>query len=368
MAARKGKTTAKKPAAKIVATTPEVTSAAATVWWRQPLAQLAIRRRNFLARRPHRSFLRTRRRDYVRSLTLPGYWRFTDSVRRMLWQHKRIFLWVVAVYAVFTMTLVGLGSQDVYTQLGQTLRDSSEGVFEGVWGEVGKSSLLLVSAVSGSLSIAPSAVQQVYGALLVLLAWLTTVWLLRAIMAGHTPRFRDGLYNGGAPIVATTLVAVVLMLQLIPVALAMIGYGAASGSGLLAGGVEAMVFWLVAALLAVLSAYWVTSTLIALVVVTLPGMYPLKAIKTAGDLVIGRRIRILMRLLWLGLSVVLLWLFVMVPLILLDTWIKGMLPAIEWLPVVPFALVIMSSLTVVWAASYIYMLYRKVVEDDSTPA
>jgi hypothetical protein len=58
----------------------------------------------------------------------------------------------------------------------------------------------------------------------------------------------------------------------------------------------------------------------------------------------------------------------MVPIILLDTWIKGMLPAIEWLPVVPVALLVMSTLTVVWVASYVYILYRKVVDDDAAPA
>lgn len=338
------------------------------VWWKRPFVRLAARRRAFLDRRPHRSFLRTRRRDYVRSLQLPGYWSFTNSVRRMVWANKRVFVWVVVIYAIFTMALVGLGSQDVYTQLGEMLRSSSEDTASGAWSEIGKSSLLLVSAATGSLNVAPTAVQQVYGALLVLLAWLTTVWLLRAMMAGHKPRFRDGLYNGGSPLVATALVALVLIAQLIPMALAIIGYGAAAGSGLLDGGVEAMLFWFVAALLAVLSMYWVTSTLIALVVITLPGMYPMRAIKTAGDLVVGRRVRILLRLLWLGLSVVVLWLFVMVPLILIDTWVKGMLPIIEWVPVVPVALVVMGSLTVTWVASYIYLLYRKVVEDDSAPA
>jgi hypothetical protein len=132
--------------------------------------------------------------------------------------------------------------------------------------------------------------------------------------------------------------------------------------------VEAMVVWAVILLLVVLSLYWMSSTFIALVVVTLPGMYPWQAIKTAGDLVIGRRLRILWRLLWLGFTIALSWVVVMVPVILFDAWLKGVLPALEWLPLVPVALLALSSLTVIWAASYVYLLYRKVVDDDAKPA
>ena len=123
-----------------------------------------------------------------------------------------------------------------------------------------------------------------------------------------------------------------------------------------------------ALLLTILTAYWVTSTLIALVVVTLPGMYPLRALKTAGDLVIGRRLRILLRWAWLAFIVCVLWVLVMVPIILFDTWMKGVWPAISWLPVVPVALLVMGSLTIVVTATYVYLLYRKVVDDDAKPA
>jgi hypothetical protein len=203
---------------------------------------------------------------------------------------------------------------------------------------------------------------------LLLFTWLTTVWLLRATFAGKKPKLRDGLYNAGAPILPTFLVGLLLLVQLLPVALAIVGYTSASATGLLNGGIEAMLFWSVALLLGTLSLYWITSTFFALIIVTLPGMYPFQAIKTAGDLVVGRRIRILLRLLWVALIVAVLWLVIMVPIILLDTWIKGMLPAIEWLPVVPVALLVMSTLTVVWVASYVYILYRKVVDDDAAPA
>jgi hypothetical protein len=212
-------------------------------------------------------------------------------------------------------------------------------------------------------------VQQVYAALIAILAWLTSVWLLRNILAGHKVKLRDGLYNAGSPILSTFLVALLLLVQMLPFALALIGYSAASATGLLAaGGVESMLFWIAAGLLTTLSLYLITSTIFALVIVTLPGMYPFQAIKTAGDLVVGRRLRILMRLLWLAAGVSIAWVIVMVPIILIDMWLKGVWSAITWVPTIPFTLLTLGALTIIWASSYVYLLYRKVVDDGTDPA
>jgi hypothetical protein len=322
----------------------------------------------FLVRRPHRSFRRTRRRDYKRSLTLPGYWSFTNTVRKILWQHKMVFFWLITIYAVLTVVLVGLASQDTYTQLSDTLRQTSGDVFKGNWGAIGQASLLLATGVTGDFSTTLTEAQQMYAVIIVFFTWLTSVWLLRAILAGRKPKLRDALYNAGAPVLPTFLVGVVLVVQLLPVVIAVLGFTALVPFGILDGGIEAMLFWGVAFLLVLLSLYWITSTLIALVVVTLPGMYPMQAIRAAGDLVVGRRMRLLLRLIWLILTVVLGWIITMVPIILLDAWVKGLFTAISWVPIVPVALLILGTVTVVWMAGYIYLLYRRVVDDDAAPA
>ena len=324
--------------------------------------------RQYMARRPHRSFRRTRRRDYTRSLTLPGHWAFTSSVYQTLRQHRKTFLLLTLVYAVLTAIMVGTASQDIYTTLTDTLRQTGTDVFQGNLGELGKAGLLFITATTGGLSQTLTEVQQIYAGLIALLTWLTTVWLLRNLLAGHRVTLRDGLYNAAAPLLSTFIVALVLVVQLLPLALALIGYSAALSSGLLSGGVEAMLFWLVAGLLGLLSLYWTTSTFIALAVVTLPGMYPFRALKTAGDLVMGRRIRILLRLMWLTATVAVAWVLVMIPVILFDTWLKGLWATLQGLPIIPFVLLGLGSLTIVWSASYIYLLYRKVVADDAEPA
>jgi hypothetical protein len=333
------------------------------------IAAMIGKMQDLLRRRPHRSFRRTYRRDYIRLLDIPGYWAFTNLVRHTLWGHRKLFACVVIAYALITIAVVNLSSEALYSQMRDTINQSSGETFVGAWGEVGKAGLLLVAGVTGSFNESSATTQtQVYVTLIGLLTWLTIVWLLRAILAGRKPKMRDGLYNAGAPIVSTFLVATVIVFQLLPLALAIFGYNAAVASGLLEGGVEAMMFWSVAGLLTVLSLYWITSTIFALVVVTLPGMYPMQALRTAGDLVIGRRVRILLRLLWMAMIVVLTWVVTVIPIILFDGWLKAVLPSISWLPLVPLTLLIMGSLTIVWSASYVYLLYRRIVEDDALPA
>lgn len=333
-----------------------------------PIARYKKWRRSLRPRTPHKSFRRTYRRDYERSLQLPGYMAFTLEVWHTLWQHKSIFGGLVAVYTAASGLLVGLASQDTYTQLSELLRSTSGEIFAGNGGKIGEAGVLLLTGLTGGINPNLTDAQQLISGLLVLLAWLTTVWLLRGLLAGHALRLRDGFYNAGAPLIPTLLLGILLLVQLIPAAIATIGISAAMPTGLISSGVEAMLFWAVVLLLVVLSLYWLTSTFIALVIVTLPGMYPLRALKTAHELVIGRRLRIVLRIVWLFTAMAATWALTMIPIIIVDAWLKNVVPIIAAVPIVPVALLIASSASVVWAASYIYLLYRKVVDDDAAPA
>lgn len=324
--------------------------------------------KGLLARRPHRSFRLTRRRDYKRSLALPGYWSFTNHVRRTLWQNWRLFGGVVLTYIIVSIIISGFGAQETYANLSDTLKESGGDLFEGNFGTVSQAGILLLTSVTTGLSPDLTQAQSVLGGLAVFFAWLTTVWLLRNTLAGHSPRLRDGLYNSGSPVLSTVIVGFIVTLQLLPAAIAIIVYSAAQTSGLLEVGVSSMLVWSGVILLCFLSIYWITSSFIAMVIVTLPGMYPMHAIRTAGDLVVGRRLRVLFRMMWLALIVVLTWAIIVIPLILFDDWIKQVLPAISWFPLIPLVIISMASLTLVFIASYVYLLYRRIVDDDAAPA
>lgn len=332
------------------------------------LKKIQKRAKSFMARRPHRSFKLTRRRDYARSLKLPGYIKFTKYVFNTLWKNKKVFLLLALFTALLTVIMVGISSQDTYSTLKDSLDSTSAEFLKGNIGALSKAGLLFISVITGGLSSNLTDVQQIYSVIIVIIAWLTTVWLLRNILANRRVKLRDGLYNSCAPILPTCMIMLLLVIQLLPLALAIIGYSAASTTGLLDGGIEAMLFWAVAGLLALISIYLIAGTFFALIIVTLPGMYPSVAIKTAGDMVVGRRLRIIARVAWMALGILVAWVLVVIPIILIDSWIKGLWAAISWFPTIPIVLLILAPLTVIWISAYIYLLYRKVVDDGAEPA
>ena len=324
-------------------------------------AALKKRQQAFLARRPHRSFRRTRRRDYVVATGLPGYVAFTRQVGRLLRANAILFFFVVVTFSLISLALAGITSQETYRQAQDLLNESKGEIFQGTIGKIGEAGLLLLSGFTGGSSNLSSE-QQIYLGLTLLLTWLASIWLLREVLAGRKPRFRDGLYSSGAPIVSTTLIVLVMLIQLIPVGVVSLVYAALAGVGIVSGGFGAMIFAVIAILALTLVLYWMVPSFIALVIVTLPGMYPFAALRAAGDLVVGRRLAILYRILWLLMLIIIGWLIVMVPLVILDGWLKNLWQWYEGVPIVPVLVTTASTATLVWSSAYIYMLYRKLVD------
>ena len=318
------------------------------------------------SRRPHRSFQLTKRRDYKRSLKLPGYFAFTALVWRTLLTHKKTFVLLALLYTALGIALGTMTSQDTYNQMSGLVQGVAGDIFSGNINAVLQAGAISVTTFMGTSSLTD--VQKLYVGLMFLLTWLTTVWLLREFLAGRSPRLRDGIYSAGAPILSTVLVMLWFLVQLLPIGLVSIIFSALVSAGLLTNGFGAFIFSMIAVLLVSLSLYWLTSTFIAAVVVTLPGMYPMQAMKAASDLVIGRRLKILYRLLWLGLGIAITWFVVMVPVVMLDTWLQHYFDWLAAIPWVPFVAALLAAATTIWSCSYVYLLYRRIVEDDARPA
>ena len=316
---------------------------------------------NLLSRRSHRSFIRTRRRDYIKKLDLPGYWSFTNNVRSLLWSQKWLFSKFVILYALLTGLSVGLVSQDNYQLVSDAVRDVGTNVFEGNISDLGQNVAIFSGVLAGVFSTPKSEAQQIYAGLISILGWLTMVWLLRQHFAGHKKlKLRDGIYNSATPLVSTFLVFMLLFVQTIPFALAAIAYVSAESVQVFDNVLFTTFFWIIELILVTLSIYWISSTFIALIIVTLPGMYPWKAVISAGDLVIGRRLRVLYRLVWMLFILLLIWAILLLPLIGLLQLVK-----VSWLPIVPLGVLLLSSFSIVWCSAYVYLLYRKVVENDA---
>lgn len=333
-------------------------------------SRMNARRKAFLKRRPHRSFQLTRRRDYRRSLKLPGYIALTIQVFKLMWKHR----WQLAGLALFYMFIAVLFSSLVSEESYRTVRE----VVGEQSGAVGMSKVLetvpiLFGAITSQANqlagnSGMSGAQQVAIPLLGVFTWLTAVWLLRNWMAKRHVKVRDGLYSAGAPLIPTLLIAIIFIIQLLPGSIGVLLYVAAQSTELLQNTGILMLFAAGSLLLVILSLYWMTTTWMASIIVTIPGMYPLRAMKLAGDIVVGRRVRLLLRILWQFLIVVVLWIVILIPVIWLDAGLKAAWSGFDLLPLVPLTLLILSTYSVLFIATYTYTLYRKVVKDDAAPA
>ena len=232
-------------------------------------------------------------------------------------------------------------------------------------GNFAKAGLLLVSTVSsGGLSGALSESQQVFAVIIFLLIWLITIYLLRHILAGHKIKLRDGFYNALTPLISTFVVFVVALIQAIPILLVIITYSAAVSTDFLSTPFYALIYFIFACVMLILSGYLLSGTLTALVAVTAPGLYPIAALHTASDLMASRRIRYIIRLLFLIFVVAVLWVIVMMPIILLDLWLKSKFSWLEGWPIIPFFLLVMSCFTFVYISAYLYLFYRRMLNYD----
>lgn len=308
--------------------------------------------------RLHKSFRRSYREDYHRELEVPGIMYHIFATFRVIFKNWKLFLPLLIIVVVLNVVLVGIMSEDTYTQFQDILDQTSLQVAGGDVGNVAKAGLLLISTITtGGLSGESSEAATVFGVIIFLMIWLVTVFLLRHRLAGHKVKLRDGLYNAMTPLVSTFVVFAVAVIQCVPIFILIIVYSAAVQTDFLATPFYALVFFIFAAVMILLSSYLLSSSLIALVAVTAPGLYPLKALDAASDLMMGRRVKFILRLVALLFAMAIVWIIVMLPLILFDLWMK----TFEWtegIPFIPVCLNVMTCFTAIYVSAYLYLYYR----------
>ncbi len=306
----------------------------------------------------HKSFKRSYREDYIRELQVPGIMAHLAKTFSVIFKNKKIFGLLLVFVVIANIILVGLMNETMYKQFQDVLDETSESVLDGKLGAVPKAGLLLVSTITtGGLSTTMSESQTMFLIIILLIVWLVTIYVLRHRFAGHVIKLRDALYNACAPIISTFIVLAIIFFECIPIFIFIVAYSTAVQTNFLATPFYALLFFLFSVLMFAISGYLLSSSVVAMVAVSAPGLYPMKAIHTAHDLMMGRRIKFIIRLLGLFIALAIMWTVIMVPFILLDLWIK----TYEWaagIPFIPLILSIMTILTVIYVTTYLYIYYR----------
>lgn len=313
----------------------------------------------------HKSFKRSYREDYVRKTEISGLVSHSMATFKIIFKNWKIFIPLILLIVVSNIILVGLMSQESYDTFRDAVDETNESLTSGQLGNLGKAGLLLIGTITtGGLSRGMTEVQQVFMIILLLITWLVTIYLVRHLLAGHKIKLRDGLYNALTPLISTFCVLGVIFLELIPIFIVVITYSAAISTDFLATPFYALIYFIFAGLLTLLSVYLVSSSLLAMIAVTAPGLYPMTAVNTASDLIAGRRIRFIIRVLYMFFVLAICWIVIMMPIIFID---NGLRESVEWIqdiPVVSFFLLSMTVFSLVYAATYLYLFYRQLLDLD----
>ena len=313
----------------------------------------------------HKSFKRSYREDYIRETKLPGLLSHANATFKLIFRNWKLFLPLIALVVIFNIILVGLMSEESYNVFKTSLDETNEQLAKGQLGNVGKAGLLLIGTVTtGGLNRGMTEVQQVFMVLLLMITWLVTIYLARHIVAGHKIKLRDGLYNALTPMISTFCVVAMIFIEMVPIFIVIITYSAAVSTDFLATPFYALVYFIFASLMILLSSYLLSSSFLAMVAVTAPGLYPAVALNTASDIIAGRRIKFIIRLIFVVFVLAFCWVFVMMPIILLDNFLKASFSWLSDVPIVSLALLNMSVFSVVYVAIYAYLFYRKLLDMD----
>ena len=155
-----------------------------------------------------------------------------------------------------------------------------------------------------------------------------------------------------------------MLFRSIPIMIFIIAYSAAIATDFLSTPFYALLFFLFSVIMIITSAYLLSSSIIALIVATIPGYYPLASLKIASDAIAGRRVKFLIRIIFLLVVVAMIFVIIMLPIILIDLLLKSSFDWLSGLPFVPLFLVITTSFSLVYASVYLYLFYRQMLEQN----
>jgi hypothetical protein len=280
-------------------------------------------------------------KNTVRSL--PSSWALLKQSVRVLGRNKKILGGVLLVYGILQIILVqGILVND--------FPDIKNAVDESIGGLAGAGAIL--TYMIGSAGQVNTAEASVYQLMLFIICSLAFIWALRQVIAQKKIRIRDAFYKGMYPLIPFVLVLLVIGLQTIPVLLGTWLYSVVVSNGIASSAI-AQAFWLFIFLMsALLSMYMICSSLFALYVATLPDMAPMRALKSARELVRYRRWSVIRKIIILVIALVVVVAIIMVPIIVLVAAIA------------PIAFYILSIFIMGFSHTYMYTIYRELLLDE----
>lgn len=279
------------------------------------------------------------------SHNIPSAFKLTAMAARLVWSYKKQFGIITAIYGVLLIVLVqGLSNgTDV-----SALKDTLSAFFTGNIGSLASGLTIFVVLLGSAGTTATS--NGAYQFFVAIVISLVLIWSLRQAKAGSKFTVRDAFYKSMYPFIPFILVLLIICLQLLPLLIGAALYNAAA-SGVAATLAERLLFLAIYVVLALWSGYMLSSSIFALYIVALPDMTPIKALRSARDLVKKRRWLVIRKIIFAPLFLLIVAAIIMIPIIVLLT------------PVARYVFFILTTSVVLALHSYFYTLYRELIDD-----
>lgn len=282
-----------------------------------------------------------------KSHKLPNFWQITKRGSLVVWENKNLFIGITLVYGLLNVLLAqGLANGNDVSSLKQTLNQ----VFTGNFGSIATGLSVFVVLI-GSAGNTTSQTAGAYQTFLAIIGSLAVIWALRQVISGKYPRIRDSFYRGMSPLIPFILVLCVIALQLIPLVIGSTIYSLVINNGIAVTVIEKIAWALIYGGLALVTFYMLSSSLFAIYIVTLPEMTPIKALRSAKELVKGRRWLVLRKVLCMPIILVVAAAIIMLPIIIILT------------PLAQYVFFILTMFSLIAIHAYLYTLYRELINE-----
>jgi len=312
----------------------------------------------------HKTGKLSRKTELPKLMRLPAWWKLFGRSVKIVVSEWRTFFPLLLIFVVLAWLVNGVYSLDALTNLKTVTASLSDtfGIFEqSILGTVG----LIGAVFSGFQDGSADSSTQMLMNIIFILAWLAVLWIARYALARQKTTLRDAIYKSGSAFLPTVLIIFIMIFELLPLAGAFLIFGAI-GTGSIFDELIARAFLgILGTLLILVSVYFLTSSMIALQIVSLPGMYPWRALRSAKRLIVGRRFVVFRKLFALIICSLIVWIALILPVILIDNLLcsgEDVCVSTTW--IVPFFLFAISSIILTFGTISIYLLYRALLEKN----
>ncbi len=295
--------------------------------------------------KPGSWFVRTMRPVRPKVATSIAILRNSIKLLRLTWKPA---VGVAIVYALGVLVFArGLSVGQDMTSIKQTL----DSLFTGTGGHA-QSLFVEFMVLFNSSNTTTNAGGGFFQAFLLIMCTLAIIWVFRQANSGTQPTTKAAFYNGMYPLAQFILVLLAISIQAIPLLLGSYLYSMLIANGIAVHAIEIFLSFLIIILLITWSLRMLMSSFFALYIVSLPGMTPVRALRSAKELVIGRRMLVVRKIVLLPVVLLLASVIVIVPFLLL------------WPPVAAWVFYTLSAFALVASNAYMYTIYKELIKDE----